>query len=141
MKPDGSEFPFKLLLSDEDVFHLGVPSNPARDITTLVTRWLDQANRWLVQTYTIILSVRDVWLSFDIQLMPSIFCGLISCTMSPKLFDKHFQKFDFKALSKLAVNCHSNKPWQTLSPHYQGLVLPDWPIECFSSKVLFLQTH
>ena len=74
----------------------------------MVKKGLDWAER--LQTKP--LQPWDSWLSFQLQLIPSMTLGLVPVILSPVAMEKKFQYLYFKTILLMRVKRHRTKEWR-----------------------------
>ena len=100
----------------------------------------DKGFDWDHNIATHLLSCRDTWMSFFLQLYPGILWGLV-LVIPPLELESMMRKLYHRALSILDVNRNITTEWRMLPEMYQGLGLPNFTVHAFAKKVFFLQCN
>jgi hypothetical protein len=119
---------------------LGVFSCPSGRSTAHIQYINDQARRWSCKLLNSALPAKWAWISYSMQLWPSLRYGLGTLSASLAQLRSALPKFAFTILPKLGVNRHIRKGWRHLHQSFCGLGMFSLPIESAICRVnLFLQ--
>ena len=117
---------------------LGVHFSPAGNSSVHVENMVQKGLDWVdcLKTKPVIRS--DAWLSFYLQILPTISWRLVTVCMPPKKLDFQYQRIYARALPFLGVNSKIKREWRTLPEQYQGLGMPNFPLLALAEKLTFL---
>ena len=140
-QPDGSEVEITLKDPGEASEVLGVLVSPNGDGELMLQHMVNKGYKWSRRVLNSKLQAKDAWFSFRTQAIMSVRYGLVPLMASRSSMEHTVSKWYYHCLPALGVNRTIGHEWRMLPFEYQGLGLPNLPLEKLAESLQLLQHH